>query len=63
MNSLRDAKTFENIHFWETLIVSQLQSARSALKHMEIIPSVEVIINVNRENPLEWSPLTTFYQL
>ena len=59
MNSLRDTKTVENIHFWESLILSQLQSARSALKHMENIPSVEEIINVSREKPLKWSPLTT----
>ena len=62
MNSLRDTKTVENVCFWELLIVSQLQSSRSALKHMENIPSVEEIINVDREKPLEWSPLTTFYQ-
>ena len=62
MNALRDAKTTENKIFWESLKKSQLTSALSTLQYMESIPSEEETNNVDRENPLDWNPLTVFNQ-
>ena len=62
MNDLRCESTVKNISEWKKLKKSQYQSAICCAQHMEDVPSMEEILAITREAPLQWNPLQNFVQ-
>ena len=60
--SVYDKKIEENKQFQSSLVNSQLDSIFSSIPVSNGIPAKDDIINIKRDTPIKWDPLTIFAQ-
>ena len=63
MATVRGVRTAENDAFWQNIKTLQLDSVYATLQHSQGIPDRATLTNVNRMNPMRWSPTDWFGNL